>query len=93
MRRGRTATAAELKAQCLGHVLAHTADVRAGRPHRGCPFCPTLRVRLGRSRPGYLSPERFPQPFYRDLARRMNRIRRMARSGHFEATIDLCMAS
>ena len=34
-----------------------------------------------------MRPGMFPQPFFRDLARRMNKIQRMVRGGHFEATI------
>jgi len=81
-------TCDELTAECLRHVLAHSSDVEAGIPHRGCQFCPTLKVRLFKRppRPGFMRPGMFPQPFFRDLARRMNRIQRMVRGGHFEAT-------
>ena len=76
----------ELLAEFFRHHLAHSAKIAAGKGERGCQFCPTLKVKVGTSRRRLLRAEMFAQRFYRTLAKELNRIDRMARSGHLEAT-------
>ena len=76
----------KLLAEFFRHHLAHAEKVASGRGHRGCQFCPTLKVKDGNLRRGYMRPGHFPQRFYRDFARDVNKIKRMALSGHLEAT-------
>jgi hypothetical protein len=75
----------KLLAEYLHHHLAHAKKAASGGGQRGCQFCPTLKVRPGSSLRGFLRPGLFPQRFYRDLTRDMNKIKRMALSGHMEA--------
>ena len=68
------------------HLLAHSDMVARGKGQRGCQFCPTLKIKIGRPQRALMSAEIFPQRFYRTLAKDMNKIHRMAASGHLEAT-------
>ncbi len=76
----------KLLAEFFRHHLAHAKNVAAGRGHRGCQFCPTLKVKKGRSRRGFMRPGLFPQRFFRELSRDVNKIKKMALAGHLEAT-------
>ncbi len=76
----------ELLAEFFRHHLAHSSKIAEGKGERGCQFCPTLKVKLGSSRRGLMRAEMFAQRFYRTLAKDLNKIDRMARSGHLEAT-------
>ena len=75
----------KLLAEYLRHHLAHADELASGLGHRGCQFCPTLKVKAGQGRAGFMRPGLFPQRFYRDLARDVNKIKRMARGGDEEA--------
>ena len=75
-----------LLAEFFRHHLAHSAKIAAGKGERGCQFCPTLKVKVGSSQRGLMRAEIFAQRFYRTLAKELNKIDRMARSGHLEAT-------
>jgi tRNA 2-selenouridine synthase SelU len=68
------------------HHLAHSAKIAAGKGQRGCQFCPTLKLKAGSSRRGLMRAEIFAERFYRTLAKELNKIDRMARSGHVEAS-------
>ncbi len=68
------------------HHLAHSAKVASGTGQRGCQFCPTLKIKAGNPQRGLMRAEVFPQRFYRTLAKELNKIHRMSRSGHLEAT-------
>lgn len=76
----------KLLAEYFRHHLAHSAKVAAGKGERGCQFCPTLKVKVGAPRRGLMRAGMFAQRFYRTLAKDLNRIDRMAQSGHLEAT-------
>lgn len=72
-------------AEYLRHHLAHAQDVASGRGRRGCPFCPTLKVKPGRSTRGILREGLFSQRFLRNLTKDLNKIGKMAMDGHEEA--------
>jgi hypothetical protein len=68
------------------HLMAHSIETAVGKGRPGCQFCPTLKVKTGRPQRSLMCPENFPQRFYRALAKDVNKIHRMARSGHLGAT-------
>ncbi len=76
----------ELLEEYFHHHMAHSAQIAIGKGQRGCQFCPTLKIKAGEPQRGLMRAEVFPQRFYRTLAKDLNKIHRMALSGHLEAT-------
>jgi hypothetical protein len=86
MKKDGMSTKENLLEEFFRHHLAHSSKVAGGKGQRGCQFCPTLKVKSGSPRRSLMRAEIFAQRFYRSLAKDVNKIHRMARSGHLEAT-------